>query len=101
IVALCAPGGFFDDQPQMRNLFIWGHARTFCNHALQVGKPELAHAEYDCIKQILAKHPPVFLDDIQYDEDYEQRLTDVRRGSAWRSALAGLGRRNGPRKEFA
>ena len=48
IVALCAPGGFFDDRPLMRNLFIWGHARTFCAHALQVGKPELARAEYDC-----------------------------------------------------
>lgn len=101
IVALCAPGGFFDDQPLMRNLFIWGHARTFCAHALQVGKPELARAEYDCIKQALAAHPPVFLDEIQYDEDYEQRLADARRGSGWRSALARLGRRNAPREEFA
>jgi GT2 family glycosyltransferase len=101
IVALCAPGGFFDDQPLMRNLFIWGHARTFCTHALQVGKPELARAEYDCIKQTLAAHPPVFLDAIQYDEGYEQRLAAARRGSGWRSALARLGRRNAPREEFA
>ena len=43
----------------------------------------------------------MFLDAIQYDEDYEQRLADARRGSGWRSALARLGRRNAPREEFA
>jgi GT2 family glycosyltransferase len=108
IVALCAPGGFFDDQPLMRNLFMWGHARTFCNHALLVGKPELAHAEYDCIKQTLAKHPPVFLDGIQYDEDYERRVADARLGSGWRRAgakisqgLTRLGRRRAPKDGFA
>ena len=79
IVALCAPGGFFDDQPLMRNLFIWGHARVFCNHALIVGKPELARAEYELAKQTLARHPPVFLDGVQYDENYAQRLAPVRR----------------------
>jgi glycosyltransferase involved in cell wall biosynthesis len=107
IVALCAPGGFFDDQPLMRNLFIWGHARTFCNHALLVGKPELAHAEYDFIKQALAAHPPVFLDGIQYDEDYERRVADARRSSGWgragarvAQALARLGRA-APKDEFA
>jgi GT2 family glycosyltransferase len=108
IVALCAPGGFFDDQPLMRNLFIWGHARTFCNHALLVGKPELAHAEYDFIKQTLAEHPPVFLDGIQYDEDYERRVADARRASPWHSVgarvsqtLAQLGRRAPPKEGFA
>lgn len=102
IVALCAPGGFFDDRPLMRNLFIWGHARTFCNHALQVGKPELAHAEYDVIKKTLARHPPVFLDSIQYDENYEQRLAEAQRVSGWRSVLAQLGRHApAPKDEFA
>jgi glycosyltransferase involved in cell wall biosynthesis len=108
IVALCAPGGFFDDQPLMRNLFIWGHARTFCNHALLVGKPELARAEYDYIKQTLAAHPPVFLDGIQYDENHERRLADARRGSGWRragaavsQALARLGHGAAPKEEFA
>lgn len=101
IVALCAPGAFFDDQPLMRNLFLWGHARTFCNHALQVGKPELAHAEYDAIRKTLAEHPPVFLDGIQYDQDYERRLADARHGSAWRRALARLGRRSAPKDAFA
>jgi glycosyltransferase involved in cell wall biosynthesis len=102
IVALCAPGGFFDDRPLMRNLFIWGHARTFCNHAFQVGKPELARAEYDVIKKTLAEHPPVFLDGIQYDENYERRLADVQRGSGWRSVLARLGRRApAPKDELA
>ena len=101
IVALCAPGGFFDDQPLMRNLFIWGHARTFCNHALLVGKPELAHAEYDAIRRTLAAHPPVFLDGVQYDENYERWLAEARRTSAWRSALTRLGRRGASKDEFA
>ena len=77
----------------MRNLFVWGHARTFCNHALLVGKPELARAEYDLVKQALVKFPPVFLDGIQYDENYEHRLADSRRVSGWRGVLARLGRR--------
>ncbi len=102
IVALCAPGGFFDDRPLMRNLFMWGHARTFCNHALQVGKPELAHAEYDVIKKTLAVHPPVFLDGIQYDENYERRLAEAQRPSGWRAVLAQLGRRApAPKDELA
>ncbi|HEY4166113.1 MAG TPA: glycosyltransferase [Reyranella sp.] len=102
IVALCAPGGFFDDRPLMRNLFIWGHARTFCNHALQVGKPELAHAEYDVIKKTLAERPPVLLDGILYDENYERRLAEAQRDSGWRSMLARLGRRApAPKEELA
>ncbi len=107
IVALCAPGGFFDGRALMRNLFIWGHARAFCNHALQVGKPELARAEYKLVRQTLAAHPPVFLDGIQYDENYEQRLAEARRGSSARAlaakisvALAQLGRRTPPKDEF-
>lgn len=85
IAALCAPGGFFDDQPLLRNLFIWGHARVFCNHALVVGKPELARAEYELVKQTLAEYPPVFLDGIQYDVNYAQRLAPVRQDSIWRT----------------
>jgi hypothetical protein len=101
IVALCSPGAFFDDQPLMRNLFLWGHARTFCMHALQVGNPELARAEYNAIRKTLAEHPPVFLDGIQYDENYEHRVAGARRGAAWRRALARLGRRSAPKEAFA
>ena len=88
IAALCAPGGFFDDQPLLRNLFIWGHARVFCNHAVVVGKPELARAEYELVKQTLAQYPPVFLEGVQYDENYAQRLAPAppaRRDSIWRT----------------
>lgn len=108
IVALCAPGGFFDGRSLMRNLFIWGHARAFCNHALQVGKPELARAEYNLVRQTLAAHPPVFLEGVQYDENYAQRLAQTRRGSGVRTIAAGLsgmlaqfGRRAPPQDEFA
>jgi glycosyltransferase involved in cell wall biosynthesis len=82
IVALCAPGGFFDDRPLLRTLFIWGHARAFCNHAVIVGKPELARAEYKLVKQTLAQHPPVLLDGVPYDEDYLQRLAEIERSAA-------------------
>jgi glycosyltransferase involved in cell wall biosynthesis len=77
IAALCAPGGFFDDRPLMRNLFMWGHARVFCNHAVVVGKPNLARAEYGLVQEILAKYPPVFLGGIQYDEHYDRRLAEA------------------------
>jgi len=108
IVTLCAPGGFFDRQPLLRNLFIWGHARVFCNHALLIGKPELAHAEYDLALQTLAQHSPVLLDGVQYDENYERCLADARRGSVWRAIGAKisrtsmrLGKRNVPTDQFA
>ena len=61
----------------------------------------MAHAEYDAIRGTLAAHPPVFLDGVQYDEAYERRLAEARRTSGWRSALARLGRRGGPKDEFA
>jgi glycosyltransferase involved in cell wall biosynthesis len=72
IVALCGPGGFFGDRPLLRNLFIWGHARVFCNHAFIVGKPELARAEYALVKKTLAEHPPVLLEGVPYDETWGQ-----------------------------
>jgi glycosyltransferase involved in cell wall biosynthesis len=108
IVALCGPDGFFANRPLIRNLFLWGHARTFCNHALQIGKPELARAEYELVRQTLAAHPPVFLDGVQYDESYEQRLTEARRGGGARAIagklsalLAQIGRRSPAQHEFA
>ncbi|HYD04396.1 MAG TPA: glycosyltransferase [Reyranella sp.] len=108
IVALCAPRGFFDDRPLMRNLFIWGHARVFCNHAVVVGKPELARDEYKLVKQTLAQHPPVFLDGVLYDEHYEQRRAGREPASFWRAIsarisgrLAQPGHRRAATDEFA
>jgi glycosyltransferase involved in cell wall biosynthesis len=108
IVALCAPGGFFENQPLLRNLFIWGHARVFCNHALQIGKPELARAEYNLARQTLAQHPPVFLDGVQFDENYERRLSGARKGGIRRAigakiskTVAQFGKRGAPLDEFA
>jgi hypothetical protein len=108
IVALCAPGGFFDGRPLLRNLFIWSHARVFCKHALQVGKPDLARDEYELVKRTLAEYPPVFLDGVRYDENYEQRLAEARRGSIWRAirakipgTLTQLGHRAATKDELA
>jgi glycosyltransferase involved in cell wall biosynthesis len=78
IAALCAPGGFFDDRPLMRNLFMWGHARVFCNHATIVGKPDLARAEYQLVRDTVAQYPPVLLDGVLYDENYDQRLAEAK-----------------------
>jgi glycosyltransferase involved in cell wall biosynthesis len=85
IAALCAPGGFFDDRPLLRDLFIWGHARVFCNHAVVVGNPDLARAEYALVKKTLMEYPPVVLEGVQYDENYEQRLVEPQRPSIWRT----------------
>jgi hypothetical protein len=80
ITQLCAPGSFFDDQPLLRNLFIWGHARAFCNHAINVGKSDLAREQYQVMMEALAAHPPVYLDGLAYDADYEFRLAATK---AW------------------
>jgi hypothetical protein len=92
IAALCAPGGFFNDRPLLRNLFIWGHARVFCNHAIVVGNPELARAEYELVKRTLAQYPPVFLEGVQYDENYEQRLAAPPPPSIWRTLSVSFAR---------
>jgi len=73
ISGLCAPGGFFDDRPLLRAMFIWGHARAFCNHAVNIGKPDLARDEYRIMMDTLASHPAVLLDGVIYDADYEYR----------------------------
>jgi hypothetical protein len=100
IASMCAPGGFFGDQPLLRTLFSWGHARVFCNHAFQVGKPELAHAEYECIRQMLRQYPPVFAEGVQYDEHYGGHVGEAGRGPlrhAIRAAIAGAQKRFGRR----
>ena len=74
ISRLCAAGGFFDDRPLLRTLFIWGHARAFCNHAMIFDRKEMARDEYKIMMEALADHPPVLLDGIPYDADYEYRL---------------------------
>jgi hypothetical protein len=109
IVAMCGPDGFFANRTLMRNLFLWGHARTFCNHALQIGKPELARAEYELVRQTLAAHPPVFLDGVQYDETYQQRLMEEGRrggrtlgiGAKLLAMLARIGHRAPAQHQFA
>jgi glycosyltransferase involved in cell wall biosynthesis len=81
ITRLCSSGGFFDDKPLLRSMFIWGHARAFCNHAMNVGRAEMAHDEYKIMMDALAAYPPVFLDGVQYDADYEYRLAAL---DAWK-----------------
>ena len=73
ISSLCAPGGFFGDQPLLRAMFIWGHIRAFCTHAINIGKAEMARDEYRIMMDALAAQPPVLLDGVLYDADYEYR----------------------------
>jgi len=109
IAALCAPGGFFGDKPLLRSLFIWGHARVFCNHAFVVGNPELARAEYALVKRALAEHPPVLVDGLPYDEHYgRQPEPEAPPPSLWSSLRARLSgmpaqaeRRPEPKDELA
>jgi hypothetical protein len=104
IAALCAPGGFFADRPLMRSLFIWGHARVFCNHAMSVGKPDLARAEYQLVKDTLKQYPPVSHDGVPYDENYDRRLAEagiarrVAEGRWWTRIALALERRPDARK---
>ena len=86
---LCAAGGFFDDRPLLRALFIWGHARAFCNHAMIFDRKEMARDEYKIMMEALADLPPVLLDGIPYDADYEYRLAAQ---AAWKLTGEGLPR---------
>jgi Glycosyl transferase family 2 len=70
IVGLCSDGGFFGADALLRTLFIWGHARRFCEHAMQVGRPQMAEALHALVKETLAGFPPVCVDGVVYDEDY-------------------------------
>jgi len=69
IVGMCGAGGFVGDDPLMCVLSIWGHARVFCNHALQVGRPQTAEAIYRLIQQTLAGLPKALVDGIAYNEN--------------------------------
>jgi glycosyltransferase involved in cell wall biosynthesis len=80
ITSLCAPGGFFGDKPLLRAMFIWGHARAFCNHAVNIGKPEMAREEYRIMIEALAAQPPVQLDGLPYDADFDFRRAAL---AAW------------------
>jgi glycosyltransferase involved in cell wall biosynthesis len=73
ISSLCASGGFFGDEPLLRAMFIWGHIRAFCNHAVNIGKVEMARDEYRIMAETLAAQPTAVLDGVVYDADYEYR----------------------------
>jgi glycosyltransferase involved in cell wall biosynthesis len=102
ITALCAPGGFFDDQPLLRSLFIWGHARTFCNHAVVMGRPELAREEYKLFTQAIAEQPTVLLDGVPYDPDYTHRFAADEAWKRFEAAVPALAwRLYGPARKEA
>lgn len=73
IADICGPGGFVGDNPLLRTLFIWGHARAFINHAIAFKRPETAAALYDITLKTLSAFPPVELDGIPYDGDFRFR----------------------------
>ncbi len=100
IRSLCAAGGFFDNNAFLRSAFIWGHARVICNHAIAIGKPEMAREEYSIMMEALAPYPAASLDGVRYDADFEYRRAAL---AAWSGAgkalpdvvLLGLGLPNG------
>jgi glycosyltransferase involved in cell wall biosynthesis len=81
IDTLCAPGGFFGDKPLLRSMFIWGHIRAFCNHAITFGKLDIARDEYGIMMEALAAHPTAMLDGVPYDADFEHSRASIQ---AWK-----------------
>lgn len=73
ISAICSENGFMGSSPLLRQLFIWGHARAFINHAITFNRPETAEALYQMIRQAVSAFPPVTLDGLEYDENYAFR----------------------------
>lgn len=69
IASMCGSSGLFDEDPALGALFIWGHARAFINHALSVGRPELAQALHRTAREVAARLPPFEVDGIPYDEN--------------------------------
>jgi glycosyltransferase involved in cell wall biosynthesis len=80
IIGTCSDNGFLGANPLLCVLFIWGHARCFCNHAMLFKRPQVAESIYLLVKQTLAGLPKVYLDGIEYDEDYVQRRSAT---AAW------------------
>jgi glycosyltransferase involved in cell wall biosynthesis len=80
IIEMCGDLGFLGPNPLLRTLFIWGLAHRFCDHAIQINRPETAAAIYDLVRQTLADLPKVYLDGIEYDQDYESRLSAIGHG---------------------
>jgi glycosyltransferase involved in cell wall biosynthesis len=73
IASMCSEDGFMGSSPLLRDLFIWGQARAFINHANTFNRPATAEALHRITKQTIATFPPVNLDGMKYDENYAFR----------------------------
>ena len=91
IIRMCSDGGFLGANPLLCVLFIWGHARCFCNHAMLFKRPQIAEAIYLLVKETLAGLPAAYVDDVKYDEEFTVRRTGV--GERWFSTAVALLRR--------
>lgn len=87
IVAMCSDQGFLGPNPLLRTLFIWGLARRFCDHAMQIDRRETAEAIYDLVRHTLAGLPKTHLDGIEYDQDYELRRSAIAPGKGIAKSL--------------
>lgn len=70
ILSMCRADPLLAGDPLLPTLFIWGHARTFINHAITFGRTEIPETLYRITKQSLAELPAVDLDGFVYDERY-------------------------------
>ncbi|UYN97323.1 MAG: glycosyltransferase [Enhydrobacter sp.] len=52
---VCRSGGLVDDSPSYRELFAWGNARRFIEHALSVGRPETARTVHRITREFLSR----------------------------------------------
>ena len=78
IIRMCSDAGFLSTNPLLCVLFIWGHARCFCNHAMLFKRPHIAEATYLLVKETLAGLPAAYVDGLKYDEDFAPRRPGLR-----------------------
>ena len=99
VIRMCSDSGFLGANPLLCVLFIWGHARCFCNHAMLFKRPQIAEATYLLVKETLAGLPAAYVEGLKYDEDFASRHPGPR-GRFVSTAIAVLRRfQRGPRDD--
>ena len=65
---ICDGNPLLAGDPLFRSYFVWGHARAFVNHAVAIGKPDLAAALFEAARSFAAERPSPVRDGVPYDE---------------------------------
>ncbi len=65
---ICDEDALIGGDPLFRAFFIWGHARAFVNHAVAIGKPDLAQSLFEAAREFAGLKPSPLLEGVAYDE---------------------------------